>query len=90
MATSTVSGRFKIILRCGVGCQTAMTASEISLANSTSVALKLSGEYWSVTSASLSRDKRSWINCAPRTATWMICSLDMPNTTRRWAGEVEL
>src|ERR1700722_18953984 len=46
IATSTVSGRFKIILRSGVGCQISMTASEISLANSTSVALKLSRESW--------------------------------------------
>ena len=67
-----------------------MTASEISLANSTSVALKLSGEYWSMTSVPLRRGRRSLIHCAPRTATAMISSFDMPNTTRRCAGEVEL
>ena len=88
--TWTVSGRFRIILCSGVGFQTSMTASTTSLANSTSVALKLSGEYWSRTSVPLSRCRRSCTHVAPRTATRMICSLDMPNTTRRWAGEVEL
>ena len=90
MATSTVSGRFKIIFRFGAGCHTSMTASEISFANSTSVALKLSGEYWSMTSVPLRRGNRSLIHCAPRTATPTISSFDLPNTTRRWAGEVEL
>ena len=65
IATSTVSGRFKIIFRSGVGCQTSITASQISLANSTSVALKLSGEYCSMTSVPLSRGRRSLIHCAP-------------------------
>ena len=90
MATSTVSGRFKIILCSGVGCQTSMTASEISLAYSTSVALKLSGEYWSMISVPLSRWRRSLIRRAPFTAMALISSLVFPNTTRRWAGEVEL
>jgi len=51
IATSTVSGRFKIIFRCGVGLPHVHDGFEISFANSTSVALKLSGEYWSATSA---------------------------------------
>ena len=42
-----------------------MTASETSFANSTSVALKLSGEYWSMTSVPLSRGRRSLIIWAP-------------------------
>jgi predicted naringenin-chalcone synthase len=90
VATSTVSGRFRIILFWGVGCHTAITASEMSFANSTSVALKLSGEYCSITSVPANRGKRSLIHVAPFTATSMICSFVMPKTTRRWAGEVEL
>ena len=92
MQTSTVSGRFRIILCCGVGCHTSMTASLISFANSTSVALKLSGEYCSVTCVPVSvrRCRRSLIICAPLTATWMISSFDFPNTYFRCAGEVEL
>ncbi len=90
VATSTVSGRFRIIFRSGVGCQTSITASETSLANSTSVALKLSGEYCSITSLPLSLGSRSLIICAPRTATWMISAFDMRNTTRLCAGDVEL
>ena len=90
MATSTVSGRFKIIFRCGVGCHTSITASEISRANSTSVTLKLSGEYCNMISVPSSRGRRSLIHLAPRTATRTISFSDMPNTTRRCAGEVEL
>src|ERR1022692_15174 len=65
-----------------------ITASAASLANSTSVALKLSGEYWSRTSVPFNRGRRSWIHLAPRTATWRISSFDMPKTTRRWGGGV--
>ena len=43
---STVAGRLMIIRFCGVGCQTSITASQISLAKSSSVPVKLSGEYW--------------------------------------------
>ena len=92
MATSTVSGRLRIIFRCGVGCQTSITASLISLANSSSVALKLSGEYCSTTSVPVDsrRESRSLINCAPCRAMPTISSLDLPKTTRRWAGDVLL
>ena len=38
----------------------------------------------------LSRGNRSLIICAPLTAIALISSLVLPNTTRRWAGEVEL
>ncbi|MNE11195.1 hypothetical protein D3C80_1039420 [compost metagenome] len=46
--TSTVAGRLRMILCSGVGFQTSITASQTSLANSSSVALKVSGEYWKV------------------------------------------
>src|SRR3954470_24530419 len=90
MATSTVSGRFKILLCFGEGCQTSITASAMSLAKETSVALKLSGEYSNITSAPFRLANRSLINVAPRTATPMICFFDNPKTTRRGAGDVEL
>ncbi len=46
VAISTVAGRLRMILRSGVGRQTSITASQISLAKSSSVPVKLSGEYW--------------------------------------------
>jgi hypothetical protein len=46
--TSTVAGRLRMILCSGVGFHTSITASQTSLANSSSVALKVSGEYWKV------------------------------------------
>jgi hypothetical protein len=49
VAISTVDGRFRIALRAGVGCQTSSTASQISTAKSSSVPVKLSGEYSSRT-----------------------------------------
>ena len=55
--------------------------------------LKLSGEYWSMTSVPLSRGNRSLINCAPRTAMAFDNFLlrDFPeHDARRCAGEVEL
>jgi len=44
VASSTVAGRLMMVLCSGVGCQTAVTASQISTAKSSSVAVKLSGE----------------------------------------------
>ena len=46
VAISTVPGRLTIIFFSGVGRQTSITASQISTAKSSSVPLKLSGEYW--------------------------------------------
>ena len=37
VAISTVAGRFRMTLRSGVGCQTSVTASHTSTANSSSV-----------------------------------------------------
>ena len=42
---STVAGRFRITLRAGVGSHTSITRSQISTAKSSSVPVKLSGEY---------------------------------------------
>jgi hypothetical protein len=43
---STVDGRLTMHLRCGVGCQTSVTASTTRLANGSSVPENISGEYW--------------------------------------------
>ena len=42
---STVHGRLSMISRPGPGCQTSMTASQISSEKSSSVSMKISGEY---------------------------------------------
>jgi len=42
---STVAGRFRMMGRSGVGSMTSITASQISMAKSGSVRVKLSGEY---------------------------------------------
>ena len=44
-AISTVAGRLMIIFFCGVGLKTSPTAAQMSRANSSSVPVKLSGEY---------------------------------------------
>ena len=46
VVASMVAGRFSTILQSGVGCQTSATALDTSSANSGSVVLKTSGEYW--------------------------------------------
>ena len=45
---STVDGRLTMHLRCGVGCQTSVTASTTRLENASSVPENISGEYWKV------------------------------------------
>jgi hypothetical protein len=42
---STVQGRLMMISRPGPGCQASITASQISAAKSSSVSMKISGEY---------------------------------------------
>ena len=90
VATSTVAGRFKMILLASVGCQTCITASQISNAYSTSVSEKLSGEYWSRTWVPGTVSTSPLINCAPSIAICLIASLLLLKVTRRWRGEVEL
>ena len=46
VATSTVAGRLRMISRPGPGCHTSETASQTSTAKSSSVLVKISGEYW--------------------------------------------
>ncbi len=79
-----------MIGRSFVGFHASTTASQTSRAYSTSVAEKLSGEYWKRTSLPARSGRRSLIQFVPRTAIFLISSFDSPNTTSRCAGEVEL
>ncbi len=90
VAISTVAGRLRIVLRCGVGCQTAVTASQISTAKSSSVPVKLSGEYWNVHCVPLCCAAQSRISAAARTAMSTIPALSRRKTTRRCVVDVEL
>ena len=46
VAISTVAGRFRMISRPASGCQTSITALQTSTEKSSSVPVKISGEYW--------------------------------------------
>ena len=84
--SSTVAGRLMIILCCGVGCHTALTASQTSRANSGSQAEKVSGEYSNTHSVSGQRAVRARICSAPRTASALTPARSLLNTMRRNAG----
>ncbi len=78
-----------MIFRCGVGSQTSITASHTSRAYSSSVPVKLSGEYSRLISVPhFSASLRT--SSAPRTAIVLISARFMWNTTRRCSSEVEL
>ncbi len=87
---STVAGRLRIVFFCGVGCQTSHTASQTSTAYSISVPVKLSGEYWYITSVPRMSAASFLISLAPVTAMSVMPSRPSPKTTRRCSSEVEL
>ena len=76
--------------RSAVGCQTSLTVSQISRANSRSVKQKVSGEYsnchWVLGFCS----QCCLTNLAPFTANSMVLALSWLNTTSRKAGAVAL
>ena len=86
---STVVGKLTIIGSSGEGCQTSITASQISSANSISVPWKLSGEYSKTTSPDASR-VRSRHSSVARTARSTMPASSSRKTTRRCVVEVEL
>jgi hypothetical protein len=90
VAISTVAGRFKIIFLSAVGCQVSITAPQISTLNSSSVPVKLSGEYSKNTSVPLTVSLSSRIRRVPRTAISTMPCRGKPKTTRRCNVEVEL
>src|SRR5450830_38811 len=90
VAHSTVAGRLRIILCSGVGFHTSITASHTSLANSNSVALKVSGEYSNVHWVSGCWAAYLTNSLAALTAMALTPSLSWLNTMRRKDGEVAL
>ena len=90
VAISTVAGRFRMTGRVGVGSQTSITASQISSAKSSSVPVKLSGEYSHCTSHSGIVRASFWHSWAALTAMSTMPARSRPNTTRRCSVEVEL
>ena len=90
VAISTVAGRFRIVLRAGVGRQTAVTASQISTAKSSSVPVKLSGLYWKIQSVSGRSSASFLMSSAPFTAMSTMPARSSLKTTRRCNVEVEL
>ena len=91
VAISTVAGRFRMIRSSGVGRHASITASQIALVKSSSVAENVSGEYssrmcvWSATARA-----RCAICSTARTATPTTPARSSPNTTRRNSGDVAL
>ena len=78
VATSTVAGRLRITVRSGVGCQTSITASQISTANGSSVPVKVSGEYSKRQSVCGCSAAHSTKRRAPSTAMATIPALSLP------------
>ncbi|OQV66804.1 hypothetical protein AK51_01630 [Serratia nematodiphila DZ0503SBS1] len=88
--TSTVAGRLMIIGRCGPGCQTSATASQISSANSNSVKQKVSGEYSKHQAVSGCASHCRRMRRAPFTASATVAALSWRNTMSRNIGAVAL
>ncbi|MNS82811.1 hypothetical protein D3C72_1165680 [compost metagenome] len=89
VAISTVEGRFRISLLSAVGFTTSTTALQISSATSSSVPVKLSGEY-SKRKPPPALAAMSVIILAASTAICLMPCTSLPNTTRRCNSEVEL
>ena len=87
---SMVAGRFTMALRAGVAPQVSVTASQISFEKSSSVALKVSGEYSKPQSVALSAAARSRIWAAARVAISRTPARSFWKTTRRNTGAVAL
>ncbi len=81
-----------MILSVVVGCHTSVTASQISRANSSSVLVKLSGEYSKRirVPAAMSGCEYCFTHRVPCVAIRTMSSREALNTYFRWAGEVEL
>ena len=89
VAISTVDGKLIITLLSLVAPHSSITASQTSKAYSSSVPVKLSGEYSRITSPSNSL-LNSLTNLTPSTAICLISSLLRLKTTSRCNTEVEL
>ena len=87
---STVAGRLIIILFLDAGKSMSTTSSQTSLAYSSSVPVKLSGEYSNVHSVSEFSIAKSLINLAASNAIFFMPSLSWSKTTFLCNAEVEL
>ncbi|MNP04341.1 hypothetical protein D3C76_962520 [compost metagenome] len=90
VATSTVAGRLRMTLFSGVGCHTSSTASQTCTANSSSVEVKISGEYWKVHWVSGCSAASFLISLAAFTAISTTPCLSWLKTMRRNDGAVAL
>ena len=90
VAISTVAGRFRISLFSGVGRITSFTASQISRAKSSSVPVKLSGEYSNWKSVPDAASASALTCFAAATAISVTPLRSVRNTTSRCKVEVEL
>ena len=90
IATSTVDGRLRITFSPGFGSQAATTASQTSLAKSSSVAVKVSGLYSRTNSVSGCSAASCLTRVTLATARALTSSLLIPNTVSRNTGEVAL
>jgi hypothetical protein len=86
---STVAGRLRISLLSGVGSTISVTALQISSATSSSVPVKLSGEY-SKRKPPPALAAMSVIILAASVAIFLMPATSFSNTTRRCSSEVEL
>lgn len=82
-SVSTVVGRFRVTGRSGLASQSEVTASEMPSANSGSVTLNVSGEYWKrspvpLAASALRATCPAESSAIRRTSSWVI-----PNTTSR-------
>ena len=89
VSISTVDGKLIITFLSFDASHTSQTASQTSNAYSTSVPVKLSGEYSRITSP-LNSLTYSFTNFVPSTAIFFISSLLILNTTSLWSIDVEL
>ena len=90
VAISTVAGRLRISRFRGVGRITSLTASQISSAKSSSVPVKLSGEYSKMNSVSGAAAASALTCRAAATAISLTPLRSVRKTTSRCSVEVEL
>ena len=90
VAISTVAGRLRISRLSGVGLMTSLTASQMSRAKSSSVPVKLSGEYSNWKSAPGAALASALTCLAALTAISVTPLRSVLNTTSRCKVEVEL
>ena len=90
VAISTVEGRLTMMGCAGVAPHSSATAAQMSTAKSSSVPVKLSGEYSNTTLVPRSARTPSFTTAVPCTAKSTMPARSMSNTTRRCSSEVEL